>query len=79
MTSKTGGGLTKISTAWEPELLKQAERIAARRRASRNNTLNYLVSRGIEADEAEQAELERLRRDKLPQRATEANAAEDAA
>ena len=62
MTSQTSGGLIKFSTAWAPELLRRVEQLAARRHASRNSVLNYLVERGMEIEEAEQAELERLRK-----------------
>ncbi len=61
MTSQTSGGLIKTSTSWPPELLKRAEAIAARRHASRNSVLNYLVARALDIEESEQADLERLR------------------
>ncbi len=61
MTSLTSGGLVKFSVAIDPMLLEQVERIARGRRSTRNSAFNYLVERGIQIEEAEQAELERLR------------------
>ncbi len=62
MTSHTSGGLIKTSTAWPADILRRAEVVAARRHQSRNSVLNYLVARGLEVEEADQADLDRLRK-----------------
>ena len=47
MASQTSGGLVKFSVALSPSLIEQLDRVAAERRVSRNNVLNYVAELGI--------------------------------